>query len=64
VGGGPLVDAHASEQDRPDILKQREAWFENQLGLIPNASSSSTKPGRRRTWRARKGAQERARAQR
>ena len=60
-GGGPLVDAHASEQDRPDILKQREAWFENQLGLIPNASSSSTKPGRRRTWRARKGARPKVR---
>lgn len=27
--------AHASEQDRPDILKRREAWFENQLDLDP-----------------------------
>lgn len=27
--------AHASEQDRPDILKQREAWFERQLDLDP-----------------------------
>ncbi|MGB8385281.1 MAG: IS630 family transposase [Dermatophilaceae bacterium] len=27
--------AHASEQDRPDILKQREAWFANQLDLDP-----------------------------
>ena len=27
--------AHASEQDRPDILKRREAWFEDQLDLDP-----------------------------
>jgi transposase len=27
--------AHASEQDRPDILKRREAWFEAQLDLDP-----------------------------
>jgi transposase len=27
--------AHASEQDRPDILKRREAWFEEQLDLDP-----------------------------
>ncbi len=27
--------AHASEQDRPDILKRREAWFESQLDLDP-----------------------------
>jgi transposase len=27
--------AHASEQDRPDILKRREAWFEGQLDLDP-----------------------------
>lgn len=27
--------AHASEQDRPDILKRREAWFENQLDWDP-----------------------------
>jgi transposase len=28
--------AHASEQDRPDVLEQREAWFEGQLDLDPN----------------------------
>jgi predicted acylesterase/phospholipase RssA len=27
--------AHASEQDRPDILKRREDWFESQLDLDP-----------------------------
>jgi len=27
--------AHASEQDRPDVLKRREAWFEEQLDLDP-----------------------------
>jgi transposase len=27
--------AHAAEQDRPDILKRREAWFESQLDLDP-----------------------------
>ena len=27
--------AHASEKDRPDILKRRQAWFENQLDLDP-----------------------------
>jgi transposase len=27
--------AHAAEQDRPDILEQREAWFEGQLDLDP-----------------------------
>lgn len=27
--------SHASEQDRPDILKRREAWFENQLDWDP-----------------------------
>ena len=27
--------AHASEQDRPDILKRREDWFEGQLDLDP-----------------------------
>ncbi len=26
---------HASEQDRPDVLKQREEWFEGQLDLDP-----------------------------
>jgi transposase len=27
--------AHASEQERPDVLKRREAWFEGQLDLDP-----------------------------
>ena len=36
----PLTDAqkktgHASEQDRPDILKRRRAWFEAQPDLDP-----------------------------
>jgi transposase len=28
--------AHAAEQDRPDILKQRQAWFEGQPDLDPS----------------------------
>jgi hypothetical protein len=28
--------AHAAERDRPDILKRREAWFEDQLDLDPS----------------------------
>lgn len=27
---------HASEQDRPDVLKRREEWFEGQLDLDPD----------------------------
>jgi transposase len=27
--------AHAAEQERPDILRRREAWFEEQLDLDP-----------------------------
>jgi transposase len=27
--------AHASEQDRPDILKRREEWFDGQLDIDP-----------------------------
>jgi hypothetical protein len=27
--------AHATEQDRPDVLKQREEWFDGQLDLDP-----------------------------
>lgn len=27
--------AHASEQDRPDIVKRRQAWFDSQLDLDP-----------------------------
>jgi transposase len=28
--------AHAAEQDRPDVLRRREAWFEGQLDLDPS----------------------------
>src|SRR5271166_6572608 len=28
-------DAHAAEQERPDILRLREDWFESQLDLDP-----------------------------
>jgi hypothetical protein len=28
--------AHATEQSRPDILKQRERWFQEQLDLKPH----------------------------
>ena len=28
--------AHASEQDRPDVLKRRQAWFDSQLDLDPD----------------------------
>ena len=28
--------AHATEQDRPDVLKRREEWFEGQLDLDPD----------------------------
>jgi transposase len=27
--------AHASEQDRPDVLRQRKAWFDGQIDLDP-----------------------------
>ena len=27
--------AHAAEQDRPDVRKRREAWFDGQLDLDP-----------------------------
>ncbi|MBB4421304.1 hypothetical protein BBJ66_31575 [Rhizobium sp. RSm-3] len=34
--GGPLKKtAHALEQDRPDVLKRRRAWFDGQLDLDP-----------------------------
>ena len=41
--------AHASEQDRPDILTRREAWFDGQADLDPDRSS--TRPGLRPIWR-------------
>ncbi|APH74565.1 hypothetical protein BSQ44_12125 [Aquibium oceanicum] len=27
--------AHALEQERPDVLKRRQAWFDGQLDLDP-----------------------------
>ena len=45
--------AHASEQDRPDILKRRREWFEMQLDLDPeklvfiNETWASTNMARR-----------------
>jgi hypothetical protein len=61
-----LVDAHASERDRPDILKQREAWFENQLGLDPERlvfidETWATTNMARKKGRARKGARPKVR---
>jgi hypothetical protein len=29
------MSAHALEQDRPDVLKRRRAWFNGRLGLDP-----------------------------
>lgn len=46
--------AHASEQNRPDILKRREEWFEGQLELDParlvfiDETGASTKMARMR----------------
>ncbi|WP_422679954.1 IS630 family transposase [Chelatococcus albus] len=48
--------AHATEQDRPDILKQREAWFDGQLDLDPerlvfiDETWASTNMARRHGW--------------
>lgn len=35
IGDEVRVLRRAAEQDRPDILKRREAWFEDQLDLDP-----------------------------
>jgi len=35
VAGRLKKSAHALEQDRPDILKRRRAWFDGQLDLDP-----------------------------
>lgn len=57
--------AHASEQDRPDILKRREDWFDGQLDLDPehlvfiDETWASTNMGRTR-GRAPKGERLRA----
>jgi transposase len=32
---GQKKTAHAAEQDRPDVLKRRQAWFDSQLDLDP-----------------------------
>jgi transposase len=32
---GEKKSSHAAEQDRPDVLRRREAWFEGQLDLDP-----------------------------
>ena len=65
---GPDVQkktAHASEQERPDVLRRREAWFEGQLDLNPerlvfiDETWTSTNMARLR-GRARKGERLRA----
>jgi hypothetical protein len=40
--------AYAAEQDRPDILKQRETWFEGQLNLDPARGQPTIIAKRRR----------------
>lgn len=46
--------AHATEQDRPDVLKRRQDWFDSQLDLDPerlvfiDETWTSTNMGRRR----------------
>ncbi|GMB82597.1 hypothetical protein NN6n1_33800 [Shinella zoogloeoides] len=35
TGGRSKKTAHALEQDRPDILKPRRAWFDSQPDLDP-----------------------------
>src|SRR6476660_5490634 len=48
--------AHAAEQDRPDIVKRREAWFDGQLDLDParlvfiDETWASTNMARRYGW--------------
>ena len=34
-GGPSIKTAHACEQDRPDVLSRRQAWFDGQLDLDP-----------------------------
>jgi DDE superfamily endonuclease len=36
TGGRTKKTAHAAEQDRPDVLNQRWAWFEEQIDLDPD----------------------------
>jgi hypothetical protein len=48
---------HATEQDRPDVLKRREDWFDGQLDLDPeklvfiDETWASTNRARRRERR-------------
>jgi hypothetical protein len=35
AGSHAKKTGHAIEQDRPDILSQRRAWFDSQLDLEP-----------------------------
>jgi hypothetical protein len=49
--------AHAQEQDRPDILSRRHAWFDGQLDLDPErlvfideTEFGAARPGRPPTW--------------
>ena len=59
--------AHASEQQRPDVLQRRRAWFETQPGLDPDKlvfvdeTGASTKMARR-SGRALRGHRCRARS--
>ena len=43
--------AHASEQQRVDVLRRRRAWFETQPGLDPERLVLSTRPGLPPRWR-------------
>jgi hypothetical protein len=36
TGSRAKKTAHAAEQNRPDILKRRKAWFDGQLDLDPS----------------------------
>src|SRR5215218_4638085 len=48
--------AHAAEQDRPDVLKRRQNWFEDQLELDParlvfiDETGAATNMARLRGW--------------
>jgi transposase len=57
--------AHAAERDRPDIVKRREAWFEDRLELDPTKlifidETCATTSMARRRGRAQKGERLRA----